>query len=66
MTTTQERPIEPQRFDARNLQQKSVTVFTDGAEVRRVFDVKLEKGRTDVIVDVSSERPHRNRGFTAL
>ncbi|KAH7698747.1 Conserved hypothetical protein CHP02231 [Aphelenchoides avenae] len=51
MSTTQESPIGQQRFDARKLKQKSVTVFTDGAEVRRMFDVKLEKGRTDVIVD---------------
>lgn len=40
-------------FEARELHLKTVTVFTDRAEVVRVFSVDLEEGLTDVIVNVS-------------
>lgn len=54
MTTTWTKQKAVHTFEARMLPLKSVTVFTDRAEVRRVFNVTLDEGLTDVIVDVSS------------
>lgn len=43
-----------QRFEAKELSVSAVTVFTDRAEVKRTFAVKLEAGLTDVVVSVRS------------
>ncbi|KAH7693993.1 Conserved hypothetical protein CHP02231, partial [Aphelenchoides avenae] len=45
------KPKAVKTFEARELPLKSVTVFTDRAEVRRVFHVMLDEGLTDVIVE---------------
>ncbi|KAH7712195.1 Conserved hypothetical protein CHP02231 [Aphelenchoides avenae] len=39
-----------QKFEAKELPVSAVTVFTDRAEVKRTFAVKLEAGLTDVVV----------------
>lgn len=41
-----------QRFETMDLPVNAVTVFTDRAEVKRTFPVKLEAGLTDVVVAV--------------
>jgi hypothetical protein len=38
-------------FQARELPLKNVTVFTDRAEIKRVFTVELQEGLTDVVVE---------------
>lgn len=41
-----------QTFDSKDLPVTAVTVFTNRAEVRRRFPVKLEAGLTDVVFEV--------------
>lgn len=42
-----------QRFPAKDLRLEAVTVFTDRAEVKRSFELKLEAGWTDIVIEVS-------------
>ncbi|KAH7697505.1 Conserved hypothetical protein CHP02231 [Aphelenchoides avenae] len=43
-------PRHVQKFESKELPAKAVTIFTDRAEVKRTFALKLEAGLTDVVV----------------
>jgi hypothetical protein len=42
-----------QILEARDLPLRTVTIFTDRAELKRVFEVTLLQGLNNIIVDVS-------------
>lgn len=59
-------PHHEQKFTGKQLPLQAVTVFTDRAEIKRTFPVKLAAGYTDITIEVIDLRKLRKSPYSMV